>query len=145
MTPDQVTLIRRSWQSIEPRRDAIAAAFYARLFELDPHARALFAHVDLEAQGVKFMSTFEALLRVLDDPFRLVSDAIPSGRRHAGYGVQPRDYATAGQAFIAALADHLGDEFTAEVREAWRELYLLVAAVMQRAGRGSAAVAAAAE
>lgn len=117
--------------------DAVADRFYAEMFERNPHAAELFAGVDMAEQRRKFMHTIDALVRVLDDPFRLVSETVPSGRRHGGYGVTGIDYEVGGVALLEALQSRLGDRFTPEMRAAWRELYTLLASVMQRAGGGA--------
>ena len=55
------------------------------------------------------------------------------GRRHAGYGVKPGDYATVGRALLDTLRMGLGEAFTPEVEAAWTEAYTLLARVMQAA------------
>lgn len=134
MSPEAAALVRATWAQLQPDVDAVTADFYARLFARDPEARALFAHVDMPAQRRKFAHTLGAMIRVLDDPGVLVSESVPSGRRHAGYGVRARDYATVGVALLQALEQALGAAWTPAVRDAWRELYDLLAAVMRRAG-----------
>lgn len=134
MTPESAALVRASWAAVAPRVDAVAADFLARLFALDPDARALFAHVDMPMHRAKFVAMLDHLVDALDDPGLLVSESVPSGRRHGGYGVTARDYAAAGTALLQALAHALGPRFTPAVHDAWQELYALLAAVMQRAG-----------
>ncbi|MDP1672415.1 MAG: hypothetical protein Q8L65_04770, partial [Burkholderiales bacterium] len=50
--------------------------------------------------------------------------------RHAGYGVQPKDYDKVGAAFLWTLEQGLGETFTAEVRGAWAEVYGVIAKTM---------------
>jgi nitric oxide dioxygenase len=52
------------------------------------------------------------------------------GAQHEGYGVRPRDYHTAGEALLGALAAALGELWTPEVAEAWARAYDLTAAAM---------------
>ncbi len=42
MTPDQTALVQTSFGRLAPQADAVASAFYARLFQIDPTLRALF-------------------------------------------------------------------------------------------------------
>ena len=56
-----------------------------------------------------------------------------------GYGVRDEHYAIVGQALLDTLAIGLGSAFTAEVRAAWTETYLVLAGVMQRAAAEHAA------
>ena len=53
------------------------------------------------------------------------------GRRHRGYGVEDRHYATVGEALIWTLGQGLGPAFTDEARDAWLAAYTLLAGVMQ--------------
>lgn len=134
MSPESVELVRASWRVLAPRSDSLSAAFHARLFELAPELRALFGHVDLVVQREKFMEMLATLVGVLDDPGMLVSESVPCGRRHAGYGAAAAHYELVGAALLSTLGESLGDAWTNDTRDAWRELYALVAAVMQRAG-----------
>jgi hypothetical protein len=54
MTPEQVDLIRKSFDAMWPIRRDIADLCYSRFFELAPDARDLFAG-DMERQRVKLM------------------------------------------------------------------------------------------
>ena len=84
--------------------------------------------------GNKLLLTLGEMVRLLDEPERLVAVIAPLGRRHAGYGVREPDYATATAALIGAMRDVMADAFTEEMAEGWRELHGLVSAVMVRAG-----------
>jgi nitric oxide dioxygenase len=139
VSPDAVLLIRRTWAELAPGADALADDFYRRLFAIDPDAARLFAHVDMPAQRRKFMHMLGELVRVADDPGVLVSESVPSGRRHAGYGARDEHYTLVGGVLQQAIAQALGPSYTPDVAAAWRELYALVAAVMRRAGARAAA------
>lgn len=132
MGPDQERLVRESWQQLQPRIDAMATAFYARLFEIDPEAASRFATTDMAAQRRKFTEMLGNIVGMLDDPRRVVKESVASGRRHVAYGVRPREYETVGTALLWAMERELGESFTPEVRDAWRETYGLLAALMVR-------------
>ena len=53
------------------------------------------------------------------------------GHRHAGYGVNERDYETVGEALLWTLEQGLGQSFTPDIREAWAALYRFVADTMR--------------
>ena len=132
MTPKQIDLVRESWAKVVPIADQAAAAFYARLFELDPSLRSLFKS-DMKAQGRKLMSmigTVVANLRNLSTIVPVIEDL---GRRHVGYGVKPAHYDTVAEALLWTLEKGLGDAFTSETREAWTRAYVILAEVMQSA------------
>ena len=133
MTPERIALVRELWRLAEPEQDRLSAAFYARLFELDPEVRRLFAATDMDAQRVKLMQMLVSIVRVLDEPERLVPESAALARRHVGYGVHARDYDTVGAALAQSLTETLGDRFTPEMHGAWAEAYTLLGAVMRRA------------
>jgi hemoglobin-like flavoprotein len=134
VSPEHEALIRITWAEIAPRAGELTDQFYRTLFEVDPAVRALFGHTDRTALGRKLGQTLDEIVKVLDEPERLVSVLAPLGRHHAGYGVDRRHYDAGATALIAALRCLGSPRFTSEAEEAWRELYRLVAAVMERGG-----------
>jgi nitric oxide dioxygenase len=133
MEDRQVALIRESWQEIGPRGAALADAFYARLFAVDPRIRDLFAAAEMESQSTKFVAMLAEVVRLVQDPERFAEILESSGRRHAGYGVTPRHYRTVGEALLWALDRALPGGMDAPTREAWSEAYTRMAFIMQRA------------
>lgn len=134
MNPTQIALINRSFEQLAPAAQAVAAAFYRRLFELDPSLRPLFQH-DIELQGRKFMTMLAVVVRGLDALDRLLTDVENLGRRHVAYGVSDTQYATVEAALLWAIQDRLGAGWTPAVGEAWGAAYRLLADTMQRAAR----------
>jgi hemoglobin-like flavoprotein len=133
MTPNQIDLIRTSWAKVEPIADAAAGLFYARLFELDPSVRPLFAHTDIAKQGKIPMQTLTVVVRGLDRLETIVPAVQALGRRHAGYGVRPQDYDTVAAALLWTLEQGLGEAFDDVTREAWVTAYTMLASVMMAA------------
>ena len=132
MTPDQVALIKKSFDAIWPVHRQIADLCYRRLFEVDPAARDLF-HNDMERQRLKLMDMLAALVGALDQQELFQSLIKNSGRLHAGFGVLPSQYTAFGEALIWSLERQFGASFTPELREAWRVLYATVKTEMLRA------------
>ena len=138
MTPEHEALVRTTWAAAAPNAAVLVERFYRNLFETSPESKALFIHGDRESLEQKFRLTLDELVRVLDDPERLVSVLGPLGRRHGSYHVEPAHYEAAAGALLTALRETCGPMFTDEAEAAWRDLYNLVAAVMIRgAQRGS--------
>lgn len=133
MTPEAERLVRESWARFEPVAVRSAEFFYEKLFELDPEAQRLFARTDMEAQGKKVMQMFATIVRTLDQPEAFVSEVADLGRRHVHYGVRDSQYDSVGIALLWTLERGLGSGFTAEVRNAWTEAYLLLSTVLRRA------------
>lgn len=133
MIPEHERLVRETLPRLEAHGQEAAACFYARLFALDPTAAELFADVDMQQQGEKFVTMLAYLVRALDAAPTFVSNVAALGRRHAHLQTTTEHYAAAGAALVGTVEHLLGDDATAEVLEAWTEAYALVAAVMQRA------------
>ena len=132
MTPEHEALVRSTWAAAAPRAAVLVERFYQHLFQISPESRVLFIHADRESLEKKFLATMNELVRVIDEPERLVSVLGPLGRRHGGYHVEREHYEVAGAALIVALRQTCGASFSDEAESAWRELYGLVAAVMIR-------------
>ena len=133
MTPQQLEQIRTDVDSLDDE-DALAATFYATLFDLDPDVRPLFPE-DMEAQRTKLMTELKALVdigvRIADaGPDRFVSRASSLGARHRTYGVKANHYETVGLALVAALRSHVRG-WDDDRERSWRLLYALVADTMQ--------------
>jgi len=132
MTPKQIALVQATWKQVEPIAGQAAALFYSRLFLLDPSLRRLFKG-DMQEQGTKVMSMISIAVSSLARLESIVPAVQALGRRHAGYGVQPRHYATVGAALVWTLEQGLGKAFTKETEDAWRAAYGVLAATMQQA------------
>jgi hemoglobin-like flavoprotein len=132
MTPEQVDLVRNSFDAMWPMRGDIADLCYSRFFELAPDARHLFPS-DMERQRIKLMDMIAALVGSLDQRVLFQSLVTHSGRQHARFGVQPSQYAALGEALMWSLQCKFGASFTPELRESWRALYATVQAEMLRA------------
>jgi len=131
MTPEQVSLVERSFKQVAPIADAAAVIFYDRLFALDPSLRPMFGRAEMGEQRRKLMAAIGFVVANLRRPGQLLPAVAEIGRRHVGYGVRDAHYATVGAALLATLAEGLGDAFDAETRAAWTAAYGLLASVMQ--------------
>lgn len=129
MKQETIALVQQSWQSIAPIAPQAAELFYQNLFTADPSLRALF-HSDMREQGHKLMQIIGAAIGKLDDTATLLPIVTALGRRHAGYGVQTAHYQTVGAALLTTLGQGLGDAFTPAVKDAWTEVYGLLAEIM---------------
>ncbi len=118
----QKALIRRSFSRVACCHPKIAQSFFDRLFELDPEIERLFP-ADLGAHKGKFMQMIAVLINALDQPERFSEIARKLGERHLRYGVQARYYPLAREAFLWALEQNLGDQFTPPVRQEWAAFY----------------------
>ena len=132
MTPEQVDLVQRSWRSVLPVGGTAAELFYGKLFSLDPSLQSLFKG-DIREQGRNLTAMISVAVGSLSRPERIMLAVQQLGRRHAAYGVEPRHYELVGVALLWMLEQVLGEAFTPEVRQAWSDVYTLLANTMQDA------------
>ena len=109
MTPEQVDLIRKSFDALWPAHRRLAGVFYSRFFELAPDARRLFPD-DMERQQLKLMDMIAAIVGALDKREIFQSIISHTGRQHAQFGVKGSHFAAFGDALYGAwnssLAPH---------------------------------------
>ena len=132
MTTFDAMLVQQTFAQIAPADDLVADLFFARLFQLDPTLRGLFPN-DLRSTKIRLMRTLAQCVREINTPGDAMPEIAALGRRHLGYGVQPKHYQTFGEALLWTLEKGLGEDFTPELREAWRAFYDELTTVMQAA------------
>ena len=137
MTPEQLVMIKSSWEKVLPIADKAAEIFYGKLFELDPELKPLFKG-DMTEQGKKLMKMINTAVNGLDRLEAIVPAVQELGVRHVAYGVKDKDYDTVGAALLSTLEAGLGPAFTEEVKEAWATVYGILADTMKTAAAKAA-------
>ncbi|MCS6774624.1 MAG: globin family protein [Anaerolineae bacterium] len=132
MNPEQLALVKQTFERVEPIAQEVGELFYNRLFEVDPALRQLFRG-DMRRQGLMLITVIGMAIRSLDRPEVVAESVRALGQRHALYGVRSADYNTFGAALIWALEQVLGSDFTPEVKSAWIAAYTFLADAMRRA------------
>jgi len=132
MTANQIALVQHSWTRVQPIADTAAQLFYDKLFSLDPSLKSLFKG-DMKAQGRKLMNMIGFAVQGLSRLEAILPGVQALGRRHAGYGVEDRHYTVVGAALVWTLEQELNHHFTAEVEQAWRAAYHVLATTMKQA------------
>ena len=140
MTPEQVTLVQRSFAQVVPIADQAAQLFYDRLFEVAPAVRPLFRG-DMAQQGQKLMATLAAVIEGLSDLPRVLPAASALAKRHVSYGARPEHYAVVGETLLWTLERGLGPQWTPQLAAAWTAAYSALSGYMieQAYGRPQAA------
>jgi len=137
MTPEQIELVKSSWEKVKPISEVAAGLFYGKLFEIDPELKKIFSG-DMTEQGRKLMAMINTAVNSLGN----LSDIVPAvqelGKRHIDYGVKDKDYDTVAEALIWTLASGLGEDFTDEIKSAWVETYTILATTMKEAAKEAA-------
>jgi len=136
MKNEQKALVQQSFEAVLAIEEAAAALFYGRLFELDPSLKPMFKG-DIKEQGKKLMATLKVAVVGLDRLDKILPIVQELGRRHVDYGVLDAHYDTVGTALIWTLEKGLGEAFTPECRQAWIDVYTLIAGVMKEAASRS--------
>ena len=131
MTPEQVDLVRHSFDAMWPVRRKLAESFYTRFFELAPDAKRLFPR-EMERQHLKLMDSIAAIVGALDKRDLFQSIISHTGRQHAQFGARASHFVAFGDALIWGLEKQFGAAFTPQLREAWIELYQDVKGEMLR-------------
>ena len=134
MNSEEIKLVQDSFEQVKPIADQAASIFYTRLFEVAPQTRHMFKS-DMTKQGAMLMSTLGLAVGSLNDLDKIIPAVRALGKRHAGYGVEFDQFAIVGEALLWTLEQAFGPAFTAELKSAWTEAYLLLAGVMQEGMR----------
>ena len=138
MTPEEIHLVRSSWEKIQPISAQAAELFYGRLFTIAPDLQRLFKG-DMRQQGQRLMTMIDTAVKELERWDQLSPAVQALGKRHAGYGVKDADYDTVADALLWTLQTGLGTDFTDEVRLAWINTYTALADTMKAAAAEEAA------
>ncbi len=134
MESSTIQLVQNSWQKVVAIGPQAAALFYQNLFEADPALKPLFKG-DLQAQGKKLIEMISVAVSKLTELNVLIPVLQNLGKRHGGYGVQDSHYDTVGAALLKTLGQGLGNEFTQDVKNAWTNVYGVMAHVMKEAAK----------
>ena len=71
-----------------------------------------------------YMNMLDRAVGLLGPDIELLTEILVElGQTHSKFGVDASFYPPMGQALIATLKDHLGDNLTEEAKEAWLEVY----------------------
>ncbi|MEM7375456.1 MAG: globin family protein [Bacteroidota bacterium] len=141
MDPKTISLVQTSFEKVIPIADTAMEIFYAKLFEINPALASLFP-VDEEQMGKqrnKLRDMLVVAVKGLSNLDRLVPVLQNLGRRHVSYGVTDDHYTDVGAALLGTLEAGLGDDFTEEVRQAWTDVYGVMAQTMTEAARSQMA------
>ncbi|WP_462158947.1 globin family protein [Pseudoalteromonas sp. GB56] len=123
-------LIQSSFAKVLPIADKAAEIFYKTLFSYDPSLKHLFKG-DMKKQGQMLMSTLKVAVDGLDDLEAVAGVLQKLAIRHVDYGVKMEDYTPVGNALLFTLKQGLGKDFTPQTRQAWKNVYQLIADVMR--------------
>lgn len=136
MTPNQISLVKKSWTLVEPISAEVADAFYTTLFEMDPSLKSLFPD-EITEQSNKLINMLATSISLLEKPEKLTPILQDLGVRHLAYGAEPEHYETVGAALLKSLAKCLDKSFTASMKKAWLAVYKTIVTIMVDAGNNA--------
>jgi hemoglobin-like flavoprotein len=122
--------LETSFDLVAPRGDELMDTFYARLFEIAPAAKPLFAGTDLQRQKTMLLGALVLLRKSLRDLDAIVPKLRELGARHVAYGARREHYPVVGVVLIASMAEIAGTAWTREYEQAWAAAYAFVAGAM---------------
>lgn len=131
-TSELVTIIRTSFELVEPRADELAKHFYAVLFALAPETRELFP-ANMEIQRSRLLRALVHVVQMVDRPAELTPFLQQLGRDHRKFGVIARHYHAVGAALLSAIEHIAGPAWTPAIARAWTEAYGIVSGAMHTA------------
>ncbi len=134
MEAKTIELVQGTFKDVEPIAETAAEIFYGKLFDLDPQLKPLFKG-DMKEQGAKLMSMIGTAVNGLNNLEAIVPAVQNLGKNHVGYGVKDSHYDTVGSALLFTLDKGLGEKFTPEVKDAWTEVYTVLATTMKDAAK----------
>jgi nitric oxide dioxygenase len=140
MTPDDVVLVKSSFEKVKPIASDAAALFYGRLFEIAPEVKPLFKG-ELTEQGRKLMATLAIVVNGLDNLPSILPAASALAKKHVGFGVTAEHYAPVGAALLWTLEKGLGAAWTPPVAAAWISAYTTLSGYMIGEAYGNPATA----
>lgn len=131
LSEQQKKLIQDSFNKANLLNEQASKTFYDKLFEYAPSLRHIFTS-DIKIQGQKFMAMVKVIVDGLEEMDNLTAKLNALAENHIKYGVSVDDYTPMGNALIFTLKANLGDDFTAEVKKAWQQLYTGIADIMRQ-------------
>lgn len=135
MTPDRAALVRESWARLAPGRDVAVHRFRDRLQSVSPRTAAAFECLDDPIRLDALLAGLDSVIAATASDEDLVPAMARVARRFQGYGPAPGEYLLVRDVLLDVIADLHGEEAPAELRHAWGELFILLAALVDRASR----------
>ena len=129
----KVELLAQSFDFVLSQKEPFAKTFYSNLFSAYPQTRLLFKNADMKRQEASLVAALGLVISSLKkgDHAQLATALQALGRRHEGYGVTPEQYWMVGNVLMQTFSESFGDQWTAELNDAWIEAYQAVVGLMQ--------------
>jgi Hemoglobin-like flavoprotein len=127
---EKVNLLRSTFARIDAQAEIAGLVFYQKLFTLEPGLQALF-QTSIDLQTRKLMDSLRYIVATIENPTVLAPALEAMGRRHVTYGVRKPHFELVIRALLETFQQILGDGFSPDIHEVWREALYFVAKSMK--------------
>jgi len=133
LSPEQIELVRTSWEQVMPRSDLTAALLFEGPYKFDPQLKPLLV-TEIKQHGRRLMPKITAPGLGVIKPAKSVPMSEDPGRRQGCYGLQNSRFDSVDATFPWSLGKGLGTRFSTELKVAWATVFTLLATTMKHAG-----------
>ncbi len=131
LTPEQVELIRTSYEALSPRGDHLLNTFFDNLFESTPSMEEVLPRAGI----AKRRSLLKTVSFIVDNADRLEgirNSLMDMGEHNADTGIKSAHYPLVRDTLVATMAQVAGDAWTQQLDEAWFDVLSVVSLFMIR-------------
>lgn len=118
MTPKQIELVQENWQKLKPSVTEVIEYYFKNLFEISPFVETSLVNSTTE-QSNKLITMLDAAIKLLDEPEKLQATIDKLNVKHANNPLDEAHLNSIENAFLGALEEHQGANFTATLKKAW--------------------------
>jgi len=129
-TQTQLEIVEQSFDNLTEQGELLASRFFERLLSEYPGLGPVFKGVSLDGLQKKFFASLVLIVQSLDQPEVLGDYLRGLGARHYHYGVKAAHYPLVIENLLAVMAELSGQQWTAQVDEAWRNTIVQITATM---------------
>jgi hemoglobin-like flavoprotein len=138
--PDNAEILQATLAAVCPddeAADEFALDFYVTLFAANPGTVRMMFPPSMAAQRTKLVRAIADVVANTHDLEAIRPALEAMGRGHRRFGTRTPHYDAVEAALLETLAQHLGERWTDEVRDAWVEAYTVVATAMVEAAEAA--------
>jgi hemoglobin-like flavoprotein len=126
----QVEVLQETFQQIKDHTDEFVISFYENLFHDYPHIQPLFARTNMLEQRKHLIRALMLTIENIRDT-ETVNEALKQlGARHVQYGTLQEYYPDFCATLLKTFEIYLGENWTAEVKQAWIEAFEAISQLM---------------
>ena len=121
-----VTLLKESFVKFAPHSEHLADRFFEILFSDFPMVQTLFDNANMKDQKKALISTLVFIIDNLEKPEVLADGLYQLGARHVKYNIKESQFPAIGRTLIKVFSEIAGDDWNAELEEAWSDAYAAI-------------------